>query len=107
MVSFLMERRLLGFIPNVAHADNGGERHRRTRNIFVSPFALAAGAAASGRCRSRRGVRLRRRQRLAHRLRSELGKDRPQHSDARRERIAIVLDDGVKLLGESGDFVVG
>jgi hypothetical protein len=27
--------------------------------------------------------------------------------DARRERIAVVLDDGVKLLGERGGFVVG
>ena len=40
------------------------------------------------------------------RLRSELGEDRLQGSDARRERMAAVLEDVVKLLGKSGGFFV-
>jgi hypothetical protein len=35
---------------------------------------------------------------------SEFDKDRPQRADARRERVAVILDDFVKLLGESGGF---
>jgi hypothetical protein len=47
---------------------------------------------------SRRRIDLQRRQGLAGRLRSELGKDAPQRADARGERVAVVLDDIVKLL---------
>src|SRR5580704_15482460 len=36
-----------------------------------------------------------RRQRLANRLRPELGEDRPQRADARREGVTVVLDDVV------------
>ena len=36
---------------------------------------------------------------LGYRLRSEPVKDPPQRADTRRERVAIVLDDIVKLLG--------
>jgi hypothetical protein len=48
-----------------------------------------------------------RRQGLAGGLGSELGEDCPQGSDARRERVGVIIDDIVKLLGESGGFVVG
>jgi hypothetical protein len=41
----------------------------------------------------------RRRQGLANRLRPELGEYAPQRADARRERVAVVLYDLVKLLG--------
>jgi hypothetical protein len=44
---------------------------------------------------------------LADWLGSEFGEYAPQGADASRERIAVVLDDGVKLLCESGGFVVG
>jgi hypothetical protein len=44
---------------------------------------------------------------LADRLGSKLGEYAPQSADAWRERIAVPLDDGVKLLGESGGCVVG
>jgi hypothetical protein len=54
----------------------------------------------------RRRVDLRRRQGLAGRLRSKLGEYAPQSADARRERVAVVLDDVVKLLGESGGLFV-
>ena len=53
-----------------------------------------------------RRVDLPRRQGLAYRFRPELGEDRPQRADARREGVAVVLDDIVKLLGQSGGFVV-
>jgi len=43
---------------------------------------------------------------LANRLRPELGEDAPQRADTRRERVTIILDDIVKLLGESGGFFV-
>jgi hypothetical protein len=46
----------------------------------------------------------RHRERLADRLRPELGEDRPQRADARRERVAVILDYFVKLLGECGAF---
>ena len=36
---------------------------------------------------------------------SELGEDRPQRADARREGVAIVLDDIVKLLGLERRFL--
>jgi hypothetical protein len=49
---------------------------------------------------------LSRRQGRAKRLRAELGEDRPQRADARRERVKVALDDSVKLLGESGGFFV-
>jgi hypothetical protein len=39
------------------------------------------------------------RQRLANRLRSELVEDRPQRADARREGVAVALDDVVNLAG--------
>jgi hypothetical protein len=44
-----------------------------------------------------RRVHLQGRQGLAHRLRSELREYAPQRADARRERVAVVLDDIVKL----------
>jgi hypothetical protein len=42
-----------------------------------------------------------------HRSGPEFGEYVPQGADTWRERIAVVLDDGVKLLGERGGFVVG
>jgi hypothetical protein len=41
------------------------------------------------------------------RLGSELGEDRPQGLDARRERVTIVAGDVGKLFGQSGGFFVG
>jgi hypothetical protein len=41
------------------------------------------------------------------RLGSEFGEYAPQCAYAWRERIVVVLDDGVKLLDERGGFVVG
>jgi hypothetical protein len=35
----------------------------------------------------------------ANRLRPQLGEDAPQRADTRRERVTVVLDDIVKLLG--------
>jgi hypothetical protein len=43
---------------------------------------------------------------LADRLRPELGEDRPQRADARREGVTVALHDIVKLFGESGGFFV-
>jgi len=43
---------------------------------------------------------------LSHRVGADLGEDRLQRQDPRRERIAVVLDDIVKLFGESGGFFV-
>ena len=48
---------------------------------------------------ARRPIMLGRRQGLANRLRSELPQDRPQRADAGRERVAVALDDIVKVLG--------
>jgi hypothetical protein len=44
-------------------------------------------------------IDLPRRQGLASRLRSELGEYAPQLADARPERVTVILDDVVKLLG--------
>ena len=41
------------------------------------------------------------------RLQPELGEYASQRADARRERVAVVLGDIVKLLGKSGGFVIG
>jgi hypothetical protein len=46
-----------------------------------------------------------RRQGFANRLRPELGQDRAQRAHARREWVPIVLDDFLKLIGESGRFL--
>ena len=46
-----------------------------------------------------------RRHGLAHRLGSEFRDDLPQGADTWRERVAVALNDGVKLLGERGGFV--
>ena len=54
-----------------------------------------------------RRIHLPRQQGLAYRFRSELGEARPQRADARRERVTVILDDVVKLLGERVGFFVG
>jgi hypothetical protein len=68
----------------------------------VSPGLIAP---TTGR-RGAFGLHLRWRQRLADRLWSELGEDRPQGADTLREWVAVALNDIVKLLGKSGGFVV-
>jgi hypothetical protein len=59
-------------------------------------------AASPVSARGWRRIHLRRRQGLADWLRAEFVEDGPQRTDARRERVAVVLDDVVKLLGKSG-----
>jgi hypothetical protein len=54
-----------------------------------------------------RRIDLGRRQGLPYRLRPELGEDRPRRADAARERVAVALNEIVKLLGESGGFFIG
>jgi hypothetical protein len=44
---------------------------------------------------------------LAGRLGFELGQDRPQGLDARRERVTIVSGNVGKLFDQSGGFFVG
>jgi hypothetical protein len=70
---------------------------RRVRTVCVGAAFQFSATFGDGR----------RRQGLAHRLRAEFVDDRPQRADAWRERVAVVLDDIVKLLGESGGFFVG
>jgi len=50
---------------------------------------------------------LQRREGLAHRLGADLGEERLQREDARRERIAVVLDDMVKLFRKILAFIRG
>jgi hypothetical protein len=70
----------------------------------VSTAGLCSGSPAPRPARRR--IPLRRRQRLAGRLRSELRQDGPQSADARGERVTVVLDDAVQLLGESDALFV-
>jgi hypothetical protein len=65
--------------------------------LGIAQCYLTAAAPASDEARGR--IHLRRQQGLAHRLRPELGEYAPQRADARRERVTVVLDDVVKLLG--------
>jgi hypothetical protein len=83
-------------------------RYSQTRFQNLLPATRrSSGAGPSRPNGSRRGVHLRRRQGLADRLGSEFGEYAPQGADAWRERITVVLDDVVELLGESGGFFVG
>ena len=62
-------------------------------------------APSGGSC-SRWRVDFRRRRGLAGRLRSELREDRPQGADARRQRIAVVVDGTGQKGHEGGGFIV-
>jgi hypothetical protein len=93
---------------------SGHHTMRRTQAPAALPSVIVGSARIS--CSStngatppgpRRRVHLRRRQGLAGWLPSELVENCPQRLNARREGIAVVLDDVVKLLGESGGFFVG
>jgi len=75
--------------------------------MLIFPIRDLPNRAAAGICPLRGRMNPRRRQGLANRLGSELGEDRLQGADAIQERVAVVLDDTVQLLGESGGFFVG
>src|SRR5260370_40696086 len=65
----------------------GGSFINPTLGLFLPAISAPLG------CRgSRRRVHLRRRQGLANRLRPELWEDRPQRADARRERVAVIVN---------------
>jgi hypothetical protein len=64
-------------------------------------------AAASGRCRSRRGIDLHGRQRLAQWFRSDLGENAFQRPNAGREREAVTINYAVQLAEEGRGLFVG
>jgi hypothetical protein len=81
-------------------------RFRLLTSLFELISLPASSVPSAGRC-SRRRIDLRWRRAFADRLRFQLGEDRPQGLDARRERVTIVAGDVGKLSGQSGGFFVG
>jgi hypothetical protein len=73
----------------------------------IKQVRTSSTASSSRQGGSRWRIHLRPRQGIAHRFVSEFGEHAPKGTDARRERRAVVLDDGAKLLGGRGGFVVG
>ena len=98
----LCSRRLRGRELSRAdvHTDAGEKLHpgELVRRVLAGGCQISVGLPA--RARRVSGW-------LPHRLGSEFGEYAPQSADASRERIAVPLDDGVKLLGQRGGFVIG
>jgi len=65
-------------------------------SLFRESPALSTSPPAAPNIRRCAGIQRPRRRGI------EFGQDRPQRADARRERITVVLDNVVQLLGESG-----
>jgi hypothetical protein len=70
-------------------------------SLFRESPALSTSPPAAPNIRRCAGIQRWRRFRPRRRG-IEFGQDRPQSADTRRERVTVVLDDIVKLLGESG-----
>jgi hypothetical protein len=81
-------------------------REERRPTVWHNDFLVEVITRASGTVPLAVVHRPSARRRLADRLRSELGEDRPRRADARRERVAVILDDIVKLFDQSGGFFV-